>query len=374
VRSESAVAQVGRWDAVAALALCAGIVVAWSFDRVSAGGTALDRALPLIATALALVAWTVRTSRWFVAIECAIPLLIASSVVISDPRFRAIAFGVVVAAAFCGALIAAGELTRWPAVAFVVAGVVLLRWIARDDVHLGREALIAIGCVLLALAFRQKRWGVAAALLAALVTPGIPSRTVAIPVLSAIVVRVISAIVRRTRAQPPAGSAVVDAAALLAMSGMLLLFAWSGVAARALPYFWRATAPRDRIPLHYALVPGQAIDIDVPEGAERLIVSAANALALRPGTVVGKIDPNTPIRIGDMADWGYARREQFWKSENVLPRYPAGTIHDYGYDAWIDGAGRIPLPAHALRIRVTAAASLPRDARLQIESIEMGQP
>jgi hypothetical protein len=358
------------------LALCASIVVAWSFERVSVGGTAIDRALPLIAAALAVVAWTARTSRWFVAVECAIPLLIASSIVISDPRLRAIAFGVVVAAAFCGALLTTGDLMAWPAVALVVAGLAFLRWIARDRVrlHLGRETLIAIGCVLLALAFRQKRWGVAAALVAALVTPAIPSRTVAIPFLFAIIVRVLSAIVGRQRGQPPAGSIVVDAAALLAISGTMLLFAWSGVAARALPYFWRATAARDRIPLHYALVPGEVVDIEVPEKAQSLIVSAANALALRPGTVVGEIAPNTPIRIGDMADWGYARREQFWKSKNVLPRHPAGTIHDYGYDAWIDGAGRIPLPAHALRIRVTAAASLPRNTRLQIESIEMGQP
>lgn len=373
MRSESAAAQIGRWDSVAALALCAGIVVAWNFDRVSVGATAIDRALPLIAAALALVAWTVRASRWFVAVECAIPLLIGSAIVIPDPRLRAIVFGVVVAAAFCGALIAAGELTAWPAVAFVVAGVALLRWIARDRVHIGREALIAIGCALLALAFRQKRWGVAAALMAALVTPAIPSRTVAIPFLAAIVVRVVSTIGRK-RSETPQGSVVIDAAALLVISGMLLLFAWSGVAARALPYFWRAAAPRERVPLYYALVPGQAVDIDVPEGAQSLIVSAANALAMRPGTVVGRIDPHTMIRIGAMADWGYARREQFWKSNNQLPRDPAGTIHDYGYDAWIDGAGRIPLPPHVRRIRVTAAASLPRNARLQVESIEMGRP
>ena len=145
-------------------------------------------------------------------------------------------------------------------------------------------------------------------------------------------------------------------------------------AARALPYFWRAAPAAERLPLHYALVPGQSIDINVPEGARSLVVSAANALRMKPGTILGRVEPDTIIRIGDVADWGYARRDQYWKSSNVLPRRPAGVIHGYGYDAWIDGAGAVALSPRARRIRVTADRSLPRDARLQIEFIELGRP
>ena len=49
---------------------------------------------------------------------------------------------------------------------------------------------------------------------------------------------------------------------------------------------------------------------------------------------------------------------------------PAGTIRDYGYAAWIDGAGRVALPRGARTIRVTADAALPADASLQVEGFE----
>jgi hypothetical protein len=54
-----------------------------------------------------------------------------------------------------------------------------------------------------------------------------------------------------------------------------------------------------------------------------------------------------------------------------VPRDPAGKIRDYGYAAWVDGAGRVALPRGAARIRVTAAASLPKDAALQVEAFEL---
>lgn len=359
-----------RWDAVAALALCAGIVAVWNFARIALHATTIDRALPLIVAALSLVAWLVRDSRWFVAIECALPLLIGWSITVEDDRLRLIGFGAIAGCTFCGAVLAAGEVTQWRAAGFVVAGVALLRWLARDRVEIGREALIVTGCVLVALALDHRSWGIAAALIAALLVPAIPARTAALPLLAALVFWIGARLFRKPTNRVLHAFAIADAIPLLAIAATLLLFPWSGVAARALPYFWRVAPPGERVPLNYALAPGQSVDIDLPQDSRALIISAANALQMRLGTLVGKIDGRTAIRIGDVADWGYARREQYWKSTDTLPLIPAGKIHGYGYDAWIDGAGRIALRRGSKKIRVTAEPSLPSNARLQVEAIE----
>jgi hypothetical protein len=358
------------WDAVAALALCAGIVAVWTFERIALHATTIDRALPLIVAALSLVAWLVRESRWFVAIECALPLLIGWSIAIEDDRLRLIGFGVIAGCTFCGALLAAGEMTRWRAAGFVVAGVALLRWLARDRVEIGREALIVTGCVLVALALDHRTWGIAAALIVALMVPAIPAKTAAIPFLIAFALWIGSRLLRMHADRVLQTFAIADAIPLLAIAATLLLFPWSGAAARALPYFWRVAPPGERVLLNYALAPGQSVDIDLPQDSVALIASAANALQMRPGTLVGKIDGRMAIRIGDIADWGYARREQYWKSTDTLPRIPAGKIHGYGYDAWIDGAGRIALRRGLKKIHVTAEPSLPSNVRLQVEAIE----
>lgn len=374
MKSEAVHDEAGRWDSVAALALCACIFLTWTFGRVFSGATSLDRSLALIASALAVAAWCIRDSRWFIAVQCSIPLLIGCAIIVGDPRLRAIGFGAVAACAFCGALLAAGRMSAQRMALFVIAGVALLRWIAREKVEVGREGLIAIGCVLVALAVGRTAWGVALALMAALFAPAIPSRTVAIPYIAALVVWIIRIVLLGLwRREAVNVRAVVDAVAVLLIAIMILLFPWSGIAARTLPYFWRGAPGADRVPLHYALVPGQTIDINVPEGGRTLVVSAANALSMKPGTILGRIEPGPTIRIGDVADWGYARRDQYWKSADVLPRKPAGVIHGYGYDAWIDGAGAIALSPRARRIRVTADRSLPADARLQIEFIELGR-
>jgi hypothetical protein len=359
-----------RWDAVAALALCAGIVAAWTFARVAVRATPVDAALPSIVAALSLVAWLVRDSGWFVAIECALPLLIGCSMTIEDDRLRLIGFGAIAACTFCGALLAAGEMTPWRAAGFVVAGVALLRWIARDRFEIGRETLIVGGCILVALALDQRTWGIAAAMVVALAAPAIPAKTAAIPLFVALALWAGSWILRGRADRLLQAFAVADAIPLLAIAATLLLFPWSGVAARTLPYFWRVAPRGERVTLNYALAPGQSVDIDLPQGSRALIVSAANALQMSPGTLVGRIDGRIAIRFGDIADWGYARRDQYWRSANMLPRVPAGTIHGYGYDAWIDGAGRIALQPRLESIRVTAETSLPSSARLQVEAIE----
>ncbi|HVR38589.1 MAG TPA: hypothetical protein VMU84_05800, partial [Thermoanaerobaculia bacterium] len=156
----------------------------------------------------------------------------------------------------------------------------------------------------------------------------------------------------------------------IAVAFVIIFFAWSGIVARALPYFLRPARPTlPRLTIAQALAPSQSVVLDVPDGVHSLIVSGANVPRLKRGTLLGTLDAR-PIRIGDVSDWGYTRREFFYGTHNPLPRDAAGKIRGYGYDAWIDGAGRIPLPRGARRIRVTAAATLPRDASLQVEAFE----
>src|SRR5205085_2675496 len=116
------------------------------------------------------------------------------------------------------------------------------------------------------------------------------------------------------------------------------------------------------------LKPGESTLLDVPPNARSLVLSGANMPRLGRGTMVGEVNA-MPIRIGDVADWGAFRREDYHASRNALPHNPAGMIRGYGYSAWIDGAGRVP--ASGVRMRVSADAHLPRDARLQIEAFEL---
>jgi hypothetical protein len=46
-------------------------------------------------------------------------------------------------------------------------------------------------------------------------------------------------------------------------------------------------------------------------------------------------------------------------------------LRDYGYVAWVDGAGLVTLPPNAKTIRVTADPSLPGDAALQVEGFAL---
>jgi hypothetical protein len=107
----------------------------------------------------------------------------------------------------------------------------------------------------------------------------------------------------------------------------------------------------------------------VPGDAKSIALSAANGFLLKRDTVIGTLDAR-PLTMRDLADWGYMRREQWWRSRNALPHNPAGILRGYGYEAWVNGAGRVPLPTHATRIRIAADPRLPADARLQVEAFE----
>ena len=285
----------------------------------------------------------------------AIPLLVACSICFPDTHLRLLGYGVVVAAAFCGAFWAIEEWTFVRCAGLTVAGIALLRWVERDRVEVWREVVIVAGALLIVAVMKKSPLAVAVALVAAFLTPGIPTRTLIIPF-------AVAAIAWAVPFELVAVPAFVTAV-------LLILFPWSGVAARGVTYFFRA-APAERIaPLNVALKPGDWSDFQVPGDAKSIALSAANGSRLPGDTVVGTIN-GRPLTMRDLADWGYMRREQWWRSRNRLPRVPAGIIRGSGYDAWVDGAGRIPLPPHATRIHIAADPHLPADARLQIEAFE----
>jgi hypothetical protein len=123
--------------------------------------------------------------------------------------------------------------------------------------------------------------------------------------------------------------------------------------------------------MHTALAPDKSLELRLPENATALIVSGANVPRLPPGTPLGRVEPDgITIRVGDAADWGFMRREHWYRSLNELPRHSVGLVRDYGYAAWVDGAGRIELRG-GRTITVIADRNLPRDASLQVEALEL---
>lgn len=302
-----------------------------------------------------MIAVAVLCGRRAAVILFALPLLVACSICFPDTHTRLLGYGIVAAVAFCGAFWAIEEWTFVRCAGLTVAGIALLRWVDRERVEVWRELAIVAGALLIVAVMKKSPLAVTVALAAAFLTPGVPTRTLAIPFLVAAVAWVI-------QFELVAVPAFVTAV-------MLILFPWSGIAARGISYFFRATPAEKVTAVNVALRPGQSIDIDVPGDAKSIAMSAANGSRLKRDTVAGTLDGRT-LTMRDLADWGYMRREQWWRSRNRLPRVPAGIIRGSGYDAWVDGAGRIALPPHATRIHIAADPHLPADARLQVEAFE----
>jgi hypothetical protein len=311
----------------------------------------------LLATVLTVVAAFTHP-----AVQIAIPLLVAGEVAIADEHTRLVYFGVIIAFAFAGAVL---RLThRLSSFVVAAAAIVILRWIPFGDVLPGRE-LVLIGVALAIVAvLRGTPLAVAVAVLAVLFTPAIPLRTLVFP----IAILIGAALLRAFRVRTVQGHAL--AAVLIALP--LLFFAWSGAFARSLPVLLRGVPSEEaRFPVRMALRAGESVELDVPDGARWIVLSGANIPRLGSGTVLGQISPGGPtVRMVDLADWGAFRREHYYAARNRLPRNPAGLLRGYGQTAWVDGAGRLALPAGVKRIVVTADATIPSEARLQIDAFE----
>ena len=167
----------------------------------------------------------------------------------------------------------------------------------------------------------------------------------------------------------------------LAYAAALALFAmwpWSGVVARALPVVARYDPPAGEVRIvGLALARGQTASVAIPRAGHVTVdASVANGSGLPPGRVVGFIDAGgctRTIRIGDVADFGFTRREHFFPSRNPLPHVSRADIRGYGSTAWVHGAGAIGVACRGamMALRFRAADDLPPQARLQIESVEL---
>ena len=340
-------------------AIIAAVLSAYAAAVAAQYPTPIDSALPLIAVVVTIVAAITHPS-----IQLAVPLLIGGEIVIADERLRLLWFGLVIGTAFAAACLR--ELTWTRAAVLTIAAIVLLRWLPIANVVIWREALLIAIALLIMTALRATALGIAIAVAVALFTPLVPLRTIGFPIVVLIVV-----VILRAFETPPLH---LNVAAAVSLALMLTFFAWSGVFARAALFVIRglpSDAPREAVRM--ALAPGQSIVLDVPGNASALILSGANMSRLGPGTIVGSID-NVPIRIGDVADWGFLRREHFYGSRNQVPTNPAGELRGYGQNAWIDGAARFPVRGprpEARGLRVAADAHLPAAARLQIDAFEL---
>ncbi|HEX7152706.1 MAG TPA: hypothetical protein VF618_14545 [Thermoanaerobaculia bacterium] len=348
--------------------------------------TPIDAALPFLAVILTVVAWASTPT-----VMLAVPLLIGGEMLFGDERVRLLWFGAVVAGALVYAFAANGTdetdgksaEAAGPYRALYVAGaaILLLRWIPFPVESWIREGFLLAFCLAIVALLRSTPFALFVGVATALFTPAVPLRTLFFPML----ILMLAAFVRRALPR-----LTVPALALVAV--MVLFFPWSGIVARATPYFFRNARPAtERHHINQALAASKELTIEVPERATALIVSGANVPRMVRGTVLGVLQCGPshpshssysshrspadcqprPIVIGDASDWGYLRRENFYAARNPLPRDPAGRVRDYGYAAWIDGAGRVPLPRGARTIRVTADPRLPQGSSLQVEAFEL---
>jgi hypothetical protein len=335
--------------------------------------TPIDAALPFIAVVVTLVA-----ALSYPSLMLAVPLLMLAEIALPDEGMRLLAFGAILA------IWSAGVLAGWPGgvsppppegapgrrpasrrdagVPLALAAILLLRWIPLSDVHLGRELFLLAIAALIVVVLDRTPFAIALAVLVVLITPAIPLRTLLLPIAVLFV-----AVMAKIFGMP---KVTLRWPSTIALAFVMLFFAWSGVVARAFPYFLkRATIERPRSYGAPAMPAGASVTLPVPIGATSVVISGANIARMPRGTALGTIDDRV-VRIGDVADWGYLRREHFYGTRNPLSRDPAGRLRGYGYAAWVDGAGRVPLPPRAQSVRITADASLPPGALLQVEGFE----
>jgi hypothetical protein len=389
-----------RWGLSALLA-------AFALHFADRGGTPVDAAMPFVGVVIVFLAW-----RCSALIEACVPLLVAAAIAFPEERVRLFAFGVIVAGAFAAA--AATVPRRFAdCAALTIAAVLVLRWIPLSNVEVFRELIVLLGALAVLFCGGQALLPVlgaggtgksacppliVGALAVALVTPTHPGKALLYPFLVAAIVFlarsvpvVISVSVaflaaahfaRAEHAPLWVAAAVAVAMPLLerarlalpayvAAIALFVLWPWSGLVGRAMPNFFRAAPPSPRArTIGVALAASQSIDVAVPPGTTRAIVvaSGANVARLKEGRAIGSVN-DTPIRIGDVADFGFMRREQFFMARNPLPARPVADIRGYGQAAFLYGAGFVVVPG-AESLHISAAADLPANARLQVESVD----
>jgi len=385
------------------------IVTAVASHFVAAADTPIDRALPFVVVLLSICGFVavedsgppLSGQPWAAVLHIAIVLLLLPPIFLTDERTRLLAYGLIVAAAFALA-VAVAPRTIEAYVALTVAGVALLRWIPFSEVIVWREGLVLFGALVVLLAQRQRTpMAIVAALAIAVVTPIFPARTMVYPLAVSIpVLRIPLAIAFAAAAYFARYSiAVLCAVAAIAIAvsfvermrfavyacaiALFAMWPWSGIVARAFPKFLIASPPPEtNRPVWIALERGQSVSIDAPDRkhAVGITASGANAARFRKGTLMGTVEivgrtgrlVRREIRIGDIADFGFMRREHFFASRNPPPTHPINDVIGYGQSAWLHAAGWMVIGSidEIASLRFTAAPDLPPGARLQIEAVD----
>ena len=367
-----------EWAAFAIVAAIAG-------HYVTLFSTPIDRALPFVIVLMCACGFV--AERFPAVFQIAVLLLFVPAIFLADEHTRLLAYGLIVAGTFAFAIAVAPNTLRG-SLTLTVAGVLLLRWIPFSQVVIWREVIVLLGAIAVMFA-AQTRVSAPHGILVALVTPIFPARMLVFPFLVAILLLI--PIPRIATAGAFAVAAcfarysiavlcVVVIVALISRPGLLYaigialfaLWPWSGIVARGFPaILFAEPASASSVPVWMAAGRGQTLTIDVPPNTHSVTVtaSASNATALKPGQMVGWIDAK-PVRVGDVADFGFMRREHFFASRNRPPRTPLADIHDYGASAWLHTAGRIRVERPTNPLRFTAATDLPPGTKLQIEAVE----
>jgi len=307
--------------------------------------TPIDRALPVVIAILAILFFTAKGTKGTKGFVSFVVILLPP-LFFRDEHTRLLAYGVVVAIAM--ALAARDDIV------YVIAGVALLRWIPFGDVIIWRELFVLAGAIAIYFASRSALLAIAAALF----TPIFPGKAMLIPFLVALI------LVFLPKIRVPA----------VAACALFILWPWSGLMARVLvPLMSAEPQPETSKPVWIALQRGESVSIETPPNAREVTITAsgANAERLRKGTLMGTVE-GKPIAIGDIADFGYTRREQFFRSRNPSPKRPIDDIKGYGASAWLHTAGLITVhvPRGTKSIRIAAAPDLPPNTRLQIEAVD----
>ncbi|MEA2163876.1 MAG: hypothetical protein QOK37_2003 [Thermoanaerobaculia bacterium] len=408
--------------------------------------TPIDTHLPLVAALVLVCAWAARKTPWAAVILCALPLLVAAMMTLTEERTRLLAYGVIVAAAYGTAAMATTALERprpagWPGgvsppeIALTVAGIILFRWIPLGDVRILRELAVLAGSVALLYAMPRRRDAAGPAggtpafligvLIVAVATPAHAGMMTLLPFAVALLMFGVRALATSFEGTLEARSSRVRDAAMVLGGALFLvcacfaryslatvyvavalaffvplldrmrfvsyaaalaifaLWPWSGIVARSLPLVRNyQPAVGETLPAARALAAGESLTIGVPPHVRAAVVTTVGGHIerFRSGRLIGTIeaiDPHgritrQPIRIGDTADFGFMRREQFFASRNAFPRFSPGEIRGYGASAWLFAAGRTTIvcgPDIAL-LRVIAAPDLHSDSLLQVESVE----
>ena len=375
------------------------IVSAIAAHFVAPSSTPIDRALPFVIVLLSICGFMAQ--RWPEAMQIAIVLLLLPPIFLTAEHARLLAYGVIAAAVFALAVAVAPRMTG-AYVTLTVAGVALLRWIPFSEVIVWREALVLVGALVVLLVYRDRTpMAIVVALAIALITPIFPARVMFFPLVVSIpVIRIPLAIAFAAAAYFARYSIAVlcaVAAITLALSflrrgrfavyacgiALLAMWPWSGIVARAFPKFLIASPPPEtNRPVWVALERGQSVSIDAPDRkhAVGITASGANAARFRKGTLMGTVEVvgrtgrivRKEIRIGDIADFGFMRREHFFASRNPPPVHPINDVIGYGQSAWLHTAGWMVIGSidEIASLRFTAARDLPPGARLQIEAVD----